>query len=386
MNLKKLLILSLLAIILLGFFQIPHVKGEQSGFVGSSKEINLEINNDGSYRLTSTFDLEKENISEIFLMVEDENTRVDISSPSKNKINGEATVEIKFTGTGLKFLNKELKKKIPGKASDLIPEQFRVFLGQKTLKNLDENPIYFLPLLEQVKSITSPIEMINNRFVEGQENKSLNNLLGTFNLESVLPIQGFEAFLPSAKVENIELTKYKWEGEPLEPPILTLGFSVGLADNNGVIENYRGNLPMSVDLSYSVSQGGDPRINLIINSDAKLPGYREKGAWNIQFPSAAKQVLEQTGMLKDGSETTFSLSVPEGTGLDKLPEDYEKTDNTTYEWSGEDGNKALQSVVEEESLEITMEEKPIQSNPSFWIGVVGAIVAISIVGIILKKR
>ncbi len=387
MKLKKLLFAVFATFILLGLFQIPAVESSQTFDVSNSKEINLEIKNDGTYRLKSNFYLKKEEISEIFLMISDENTRIEISSPTKNKIEGEATVEIKFTETGVAVVNKILKDRISGKASDLIPEQYRDLIGLIGIdsETLDNNPILFLYLLEKAKSVTNPTEMVNNRFIKNQENKSLKNLLGAFNLEALLPIQGFESYLPDARIEELELTKYKWEGQPLQPANLTLGFSFTLFENDGVIENYRGNLPMSVNISYLVSKEGEPRIDLIIDSDAELPGYKEEGVWSIQIPSSAKQVLEQTGLLEKGDNTTFSLKVPEGTNLQNLPENYVKTGESTYEWSGEDGNKALKSVVEEGSTSIRMEEKPIHSRPLFWIGVVGAIVVISIVVIIMKK-
>ncbi len=387
MSVRELLVLFCMAFILVSAIQTPSVMGEQNTNYGSSKQINLEIKPDGSYRFTSTLYLGKEDISSIFLMMRDENTSVTISSPSKNKIRGDATVEIRFTTMGLSIINEGIKSKIPGKTSDVIPKDYRDAIGLIpgiSLDKIDENPIILLYLLEVAKNFgKEPTDIINNEILKKQENKSLEELFGSFNLGSALSFGGFKSFLSNVKIENIRLTEYKWEGTPLKPPNLRIGFSATMSENGGSIEKYRKNLPVSMDISYLITQQGEPRIDLTVDSDAKLPGYKERGTWSIQIPSIAEKVLDKTGVLDNGDNTTFRLKVPEGTELEKLPENYQQTDNTTYVWEGSSGNKALRSVVKENAVSVQMEEKPIQSSPLFWVGIM---VIIAIIAILSVKK
>lgn len=394
MNVKKLLVLSCLLFVLASVFQPSSVSGFENQTSNANEKIDLEkidlesieleIEEDGSYKLTSSFYMDE--VKDVFLIAENIDMSIEIEG-SENEISSNATIGIRFTEYGLQRVNQKLKEELPENPTDMIPFGSLIF-PENYLELIDNNPIYLLDLVERSKEFA--VGVINNEFMKDYEGRSLRNLAGEFNLEKILSIKGFETYLPESKIEEPKLTDYEWEGSGgqdwLSPPNLSLGFSVILSENDGSMEEYMKILPVKIDLSYLVLQEGGASLDLKVDSDAKLPGYKEKGAWKIEVPSGLENILKETNGWEQEENVIFRLKVPEGTSLEQLPEGYERIDNTTYEWTGKEGDKALKSVVEGDSLEIITGEKQLQDYPLFWIGSLVAGVMLIAIAVIAGKK
>jgi|GEM_PF-2705137 len=373
---KTLLVLILVTLISISFTSLS--KGLQTEKIETDTDIEMIIENDGSYEIKSNSSLE--NFPEIMIMVENLNLQTDIEKTEGNKIEINPDSKIKFDNKiGLYLLNEFLKTAIPGKVTNFIPEDMRSFIGGFIdLEKLNEEPIQLLNLM----SLPGATTMLNNNLLRQIEGETVENLIQKYNLEGKIP-PNIKNYIPNIEIEEIKITNYSWKN-----PVLKVKFKIILSEGTEDIQKFTNALPLKIDFSYlsSYSPSLEAEAGVKVDSEAPLPGYNKGKSWSIKPPSKVNQMLEDTGIWEKEGGIIFKLKTPKTAELHNLPKNYEKIDNTTYQWTGEEGKKAIRSIVENESLEIeleegTTEENPLK-NPPLWVIISALVAIISLIGAI----
>ncbi len=386
MNNEKILLI-FVVVVSLSLFLTNTSRGLQTEDKITDTEIEMKIENDGTYELKSNVSLE--NMPTEMIMVENLDLQTNIENIEEDKIRIKTDSKIEFDNIlGLFLLNESLKSAIPGDISDYIPQNLRGLIGGIIdLEKLDKNPVRILNLMNS----SFVISAVNSNFLSKLEGKTVENLLKEYNLEGDIP-PSLKNYIPNAKIEEIKITNYNWK-----EPILNIGLNIELSEGTENIQKFMKAIPLKIDLSYLSSyllseesiNNLEAEVDIGVDSKATLPGYKKGEIWSIKPPSEVNQMLEDIGIWEREGGVNFKLKTPETAEVHNLPKNYEKLDDNTYQWSGKDGKKAIRSIMENESLEIELEEESggiSPKNPLLWVGIFAIIAIIALIAIITIRK
>lgn len=388
--------------------QVPQSKGVSTQNPGNyDNRVTFELRSDGSYSLTVTLNaaVSKEEVSVrhdllvIFLkneiikginpaeklnllnMVNQENAQVEISYSKPDQIQTDMDIRICFTEIGLRYLDILLKKKIPGKPSDLIPATYRILLSmisENAIPKINEHPILLLPLSQAIKDPENLITGISSKKLEG---KSIQDFLETSEAKIILPVENLQYLAPNLKIGNLRFTEFSWNESLRE---LELGFVIFLSKSQGGKIELRKALPVTIETSLNNSVFKDNRwsARLRINSGACIPGFKKNEFWTLRLPSKAQLLYDQLELseILEGENAAFEIKIPKKAEIRNLPGKPDELDEGTFVWTGENAASALNSIATGESntqVKCFGKGPSEEGIPILWI-LAGIVIAASI--------
>lgn len=429
---KPVVVAITLAFLMAGIFTPPVLAdtGSQNNQNSSSQatieeNISLKLRPDGTYRLrvsmigTKRLTRDLPFLSQgISKLLNEENFQVRVTSSNT----GEADLNVKikdltFSEAGTMVLDLILVSMLsPEKPHELIPEKYRSTLLKslpyENWSTIDRHPTLLLKMLssESLQNLVeqflgkNPFDLVNDELnervfpkFEGGSTKNIYSLLPVI-LPPPVPMDA-ELFSKNSSfwqlvVENIESQDFSWADSTL-----SLNLDVKVSGEPLLNENLVNRLPATVNMSFKdISPSGSGnnkwKVDLTVESDAKLPNFEENEVWQVTTPFEIQQLvgLEEAVLGSSTKSSSFEIEVPKGAELSEFQQEPDSTEGQVYEWTGDGADKMMDSLSSgNENIKADYSNLSGGEDegglPIVLIGIALAVVVIGIISFIfIRKR